>query len=132
MVEKNEKKDLASDNRSEPLSMPSRKELTLFAVFGIIPIVLIYIFASQAIDDPVGQAFEQERRLLLAACMEQFSMDEQKTRRHCRDIIDEPLVECYESLAREDGTVEDRLKLRQCITQREDDKFRLPPEEEKK
>lgn len=122
--------EVASDNVSEPLRMPSRKELLLFGIFGLVPIVVLYIFASQAIDDPRGRAFEQERRLLMTACMEQFGTSDQKNRERCREIIDEPLLTCYEGVAHpEEGTVADRLALRQCITGREDDLFRLRDDE---
>lgn len=123
------KKELAPDNVSEPLRMPTRKELVLFGVFGLAPIIVLYLFASQAFDDPKGRAFEQERRLLMTSCMEQFGTSDQKNRERCREIIDEPLLTCYESLAdQRDGTVADRLALRQCITGREDDLFRLREE----
>tara|TARA_B100000686_G_C16323468_1_gene729434 strand:+ start:38 stop:463 length:426 start_codon:yes stop_codon:yes gene_type:complete len=118
--------EVASNNVSEPLRMPSRKELLLFGIFGLVPIVVLYLFASQAFDDPKGRAFEQERRLLMTSCMEQFGTADQKNRERCREIIDEPLLTCYEGLANPtDGTVADRLALRQCITGREDDLFRL-------
>lgn len=112
--------ELAPDNRSEPLRMPSRKEMILFACFGLIPIVAIYLFALHAKDDVQGAAFEQERRLQIAACMAQLDDREQ-----CRDIIDEPLIVCYEARALPDGTIADRLDLQKCLTRRDDDKFRV-------
>lgn len=115
-----ESHELADDNRSEPLSMPSRKELILFACFGLIPIVAIYMFAVQAKDDVQGASFEHERRLLIADCMAQLDDREQ-----CREIIDEPLIPCYEPLALKDGSIPDRLTFQQCITGRTDDKYRV-------
>ncbi len=125
MSDEENSRELAPDNRSEPISMPSRKELILFACFGLIPIVVIYLFASQAIDDKKGAAFEQERRLLIAECMKQLD-----DREACRTLIDEPLIECYKARAKPDGTIEDRLDLQQCITKRDDDKFRVESSDE--
>ena len=112
------------DNRSEPLRLPTSKELALFVLFGLAPVIALYLFASQAIDDRQGAAFEQERRLQLAACMAQLD-----DRSSCRQLVDEPLVECYKARAEPDGTILDRLALRRCLTGREDDKFRLPAAE---
>lgn len=109
----------AADPAPEERPKITRKEILLFCIFGMIPILLIYAFASVARDDARGEAFEQERRLLIDACMQQLDDREQ-----CRTLIDEPLIACYQERARDDGTVEDRLGLRRCITQRDDDKFR--------
>lgn len=113
--------DPAPEEEEEDLSIRPR-EIILFSIFGLVPIVILYVFASQATGDARGEAFEQERRLLIAACMEQLDDREQ-----CRLIIDEPIVECYRARAAEDGTVADRQGLRRCVTGRDDDKFR-PPE----
>lgn len=97
------------------------REIFLFLLFGLIPIGLLYAFASQGVQDTRGQQFEQERRLLIDGCMKQLD-----DRADCRAIIDEPLMDCYKKFADKEGNVAERNKLQRCVTKRDDDKFRLP------
>lgn len=102
------------------------REIFLFLLFGLIPIGILYMFASQGVEDTRGQQFEQERRLLIDGCMKQLD-----DREDCRAIIDEPLMDCYKKFADAQGAVAERDKLRRCVTGREDDKFRLPDPKQK-
>jgi len=116
MSEQNKKNDEDEDLSIKP------KEIILFAAFGIIPILILYTFASGGLNDPKSEAFEYERKLLIAECLEQLD-----DRQDCRQIIDERYLECYDKFAIEDGSVTKRDELQRCVTQREDDKYRLPP-----
>lgn len=108
--------DADADEESYPIRP---REVALFALFGLVPVVVLYLFASGSADDPRGRAFEQERRLLIEACMDQLD-----DRERCLRLIDERLLECYEPRADDEGVVADRRGLRRCITGRDDDKFR--------
>lgn len=101
-------------------SYPIRfKEIALFLVFGIIPISVLYGFATQGIEDERGESFEQERRVMMAECLEQLD-----DREMCHEIVDEPLIDCYKRFAGADGAVADRDGLRDCVTGRTDGKYR--------
>lgn len=120
--------DSTSETPEEDEHYPIRpREIFLFLLFGLIPIGILYTFASQGVEDTRGQQFEHERRLLIDGCMKQLD-----DREDCRAIIDEPLMECYKKFAGAEGAVEERMKLQRCVTGREDDKFRLPDPVKKK
>lgn len=106
------------DDESYPIRP---REIGLFVLFGTIPILLLYLFASQGVQDERGEFFGYERKLLIAGCMEQLD-----DRQLCRTMIDEPLMECYKEHALPSGEVAQRDALQACVTGRDDHKFRPP------
>lgn len=118
---------LAQDSPSstpEPEEKPRIKafEVVLFIILGVVPISLLYAFASQGVQDEAGQRFELERRQLMASCMDQLD-----DRKECREQVDGQVMACYEQLALPDKAKSpiDRLALARCVSRQEDGLFKV-------
>lgn len=103
-------------------------EVALFLIFGLVPIGLLYWFASQGMNDTQGRQFEQERRLVMVSCMK--ALDD---REECRGQVDRMVMECYDQhRIKETGGVRDRKVFKTCISRSKDGVFRVRTEAEKK
>lgn len=97
-------------------------EIVLFIILGVVPISLLYAFASQGVQDEAGQRFELERRQLMASCMEQLD-----DRKECREQVDGQVMACYEQLAMPDKAKSpiDRPALARCVSRQDDGVFKV-------
>ena len=103
-------------------------EVALFLIFGLIPIGVLYWFASQGMNDTQGRQFEHERRLVMVSCMK--ALDD---REECRGQVDRMVMECYaQHKVKETGAVRDREVFKACISRSKDGVFRVRTEAEKK
>lgn len=102
-------------------------EVFLFVLLGVVPIVLLYIFASQGIHDSEGQQFEQERRMALAACMD--ALDD---REECKGQVDSQIMSCYaKAKPAQSAAPADRAALIKCVSRQPDSVFKERTEEQK-
>lgn len=97
-------------------------EIVLFLVLGVIPISLLYAFASQGVQDEAGQRFELERRQLMASCMDQLD-----DRKECREQVDGQVMACYEQLVplEQAKPALDPAALMRCVSRQEDGVFKV-------
>ncbi|MEM1348482.1 MAG: hypothetical protein AAGI01_08010 [Myxococcota bacterium] len=97
-------------------------EVVLFLVFGLIPITLIYVFATSGLEDTAGKHFQEARRVMLTECMDDIA-----AREGCREIVDARYPVCHAELADDDGTIPDMSALRACIKEDTGGVFVAPP-----
>jgi len=97
-------------------------EIILFLILGVVPISLLYAFATQGVQDEAGQRFELERRQLMASCMDQLD-----DRKECREQVDGQVMTCYEQLNLPDKAKSpiDRPALARCVSRQDDGAFKV-------
>ena len=100
---------MSADDSAEAPRVRGR-EIALFAIFGVLPFVAIYLFAAAAGDDPRGRAFEAERRALISACA-----DRERERDACRTSIDAAVHACFARFADARGVVAERQEFVACV-----------------
>ncbi len=101
------------------------REIAYFLGFGLIPIVALYVFASQGFQDVRGASFEDARRAVMAACMKDIT-----DRKDCRLLVDDRMVECFEKHADDAGVIQAPDALTTCVAGSLP--FRKPTEAQKK
>lgn len=112
--------EIKETNRIRPL------EVLMFVVLGLVPIVLLYVFATQGIKDDAGRLFEEQRRVMISACMNTL-----EDREECRGQVDVVIVQCYAKHKSETGTVPDPPAFRACSARNPTGEFRARTDEEK-
>ena len=101
-------------------------EVVMFIVLGIVPISLLYVFASRGIEDEAGRLFEVQRRAMISACMNAL-----EDRDECRGQVDVVIVQCYEQHKNEAGLVPDTQAFRACSARNPKGEFQARTDEEK-
>ena len=94
-------------------------EIGLFLVLGLLPLLLIYAFASHGMQDTQGAKAEAWRRAFMDECLGQL-----EDRKACRAIVDERYQACFKTLADSQGHFPDRAAATACISGRTDGKYR--------
>lgn len=104
------------------------REIAYFALFGLIPITALYLFASTGLHDARGAAFEDARRVVMAACMSDIT-----DRKDCRLLVDDRMVACFDKHAdKASGVVADPDGLKTCVADTPEGTFVKPDEAKKK
>lgn len=100
----------------------TRREIGLFALFGLVPLGILYMFASQGVKDTAGAAFEQDRRALLSDCR-----DALRDLNACRERVDAHIQRCTTEHPRPAPLTDAyMLSLRTCVNEGSD-AWQLPP-----
>jgi hypothetical protein len=101
----------------------TRREIGLFALFGLIPLGILYVFASQGMKDTEGAAFEQDRRALLSDCR-----DALRDLNACRERVDAHIQRCTTEHPRPTPPTDAyMLSLRACVNEGSDTWQPPPP-----
>ncbi len=116
-----------ADNEERRGRAPRLHEIALFALFGLLPIGALYLVARGGLDDQRGRAFEDERRLVLSACMEALH-----DREECLEQVDDRFMACHTPMADEHGAIDDRQALLTCLSTDRDGTFRMRSAQEKR
>jgi hypothetical protein len=98
------------------------KEIGLFFLFGVLPLAVLYVFASQGMKDSAGAAFEEDRRVLLSDCR-----DKLRNLDACRARVDAHVQRCAAANPRPTPLTDAyMLTLRACVNEGADT-WQLPP-----
>jgi hypothetical protein len=105
--------DPTTQDPHEESARVTGKEIALFSLFGLIPLIILYIFASQGAQDAEGAAFEQDRRVLLDDCRHALrDLDA------CRDRVDTHIIACAGEHPRPEPLTDAyMLAMRTCINE---------------
>lgn len=101
-------------------------EVLLFMVLGLVPIGLLYFFATRGIQDDAGRLFEIQRRAMISACMNTL-----EDRDECRGQVDVVIIQCYDEHKPKEGAAINLPAFRACSSRNPTGEFRARTDQEK-